>query len=472
MTGTERTILIGEDDCEVRGYLEVATRSMGHEPILAQDGEEVLTCIKATKSIDAVLLDIMMPRKDGIETLREIRTWNRSLPVIMVSDASCTTNVVEAMKIGATDFLSKPVSHQELRTAIQKATEVRPERPTIDECKESGEVSGQLFFGRSPQMLEIGRMLKDIAPSDVPVLIRGETGVGKEVIARELHARSPRGRKPFSKVNCAALPSELVESELFGYERGAFTGAYQKKLGMFELADGGTILLDEIGDMDFKLQAKLLQVLQDQEFQRVGGKETIRVNVRVMAATHQNLETAIAKRQFREDLFYRLNVIAIDVPPLRNRSEDLISIAEFLIRKNSSVAPPPVLSPVLKQALLEYRWPGNIRELENMMRRYIILHSSEGIIRELQAKTAAMNCEKPEDRRTATSAGLESALSLAEVSKAKQEGESSAILAALSTTRWNRKQAAVLLNIEYKALLYKMKKLGIGNNSSDVAGAV
>lgn len=466
MTATKGTILIGEDDSEVRGYLEMATRSMGYKPVLAQDGEEVITHIQGKEALQAVLLDIMMPRKDGIQTLREIRIWNRALPVIMVSDASSTTSVVQAMKIGATDFLRKPVNHNELRAAIEKATETGEEAQLS--AGEKGGTSGKLFFGSSRKMRDIAQILPDIAQSDAPVLIRGETGVGKEVIARELHALSSRSGKPFLKLNCAALPSELVESELFGYERGAFTGAFQKKLGMFELAHGGTILLDEIGDMDFKLQAKLLQVLQDQEFQRVGGKETIRVDVRVMAATHKNLEWAIANREFREDLYYRLNVIAIDVPALRNRKEDLIPVAEFLIRKNSPRRP-PMLGAELKEALLEYRWPGNIRELENVMRRYIILRGSEPIIRELRAK---MNAAAPESDKPspANATAVENTPILTQVCKAKEEAESSAILAALSTTRWNRKQAAVLLKIDYKALLYKMKKLGIGDDFSSASG--
>lgn len=457
-TAQKKTILIGEDDSEVRGYLEMAVRCMGYDVILAQDGEEVLTSF-SSETVDAVLLDIIMPRKDGIEALREIRDWNGSLPVIIVSDASSTVNVVQAMKLGATDFLSKPVNHDELRAAIQKAVDIAPERVSVEEI-ESGSVSGQLFYGANRRMHDIARILRDVASSDAPVLIRGETGAGKEVIARELHALSLRAKKPLLKLNCAALPTELVESELFGYERGAFTGAFQKKLGMFDLADGGTILLDEIGDMDFKLQAKLLQVLQDREFQRVGGKDTIRVDVRVMAATHQDLENAIANRQFREDLYYRLNVIAIEVPPLRERKEDVIPMAEFLIRKNCPSSP-PALTPALKQALLEYHWPGNIRELENVMRRFIILRGADAIIRELRAKAAIRGGPKAQVPVPPVNAPVESAPILAQVTKAKQEAETSAILAALSSTRWNRKQAAVLLKIDYKALLYKMKKLGI-----------
>lgn len=463
MTTTKKTILIGEDDSEVRGYLDMATRCMGYDVILAQDGEEVLNCLQ-TESVSAVLLDIIMPRKDGIETLREIRCWNSSLPVIMVSDASATMNVVQAMKIGATDFLSKPVTHDELRTAIQKVIDLTPPVPPRQELRQTIGTSGNLFFGTNRRMRDIAQMLRNIGPTDVPILIRGETGVGKEVIARELHALSLRSRKSFLKLNCAALPSELVESELFGYERGAFTGAFQRKPGMFELADGGTILLDEIGDMDFKLQAKLLQVLQDHEFQRVGGKETIRVDVRVMAATHRDLEVAIQNRHFREDLFYRLNVISIDVPPLRDRKEDLIPLAEFLIRKNCPSSPPPVTLS-LKQALTAYNWPGNIRELENVMRRYIILRNEEAITADLRAKTP--NNTPVVQALSAQEPVFGSGPILAQVTKAKHEAEISAILGALSTTRWNRKQAAALLKIDYKALLYKMKKLGIGMHQSD-----
>src|SRR5947209_7213413 len=353
MTTENKTILIGEDDSEVRGYLEMAVKCMGYEVMLAQDGEEVLSVLQQNDKINAVLLDIIMPRKDGIEALRDIRRLSDSLPVIMVSDASSTINVVQAMKIGATDFLSKPVAYDDLRNAVQRAIDSAPQPPAQEGTSENNSASGKLFFGTNRRMHEIRQILKDVAPSDAPVLIRGETGAGKEVIARELHALSLRSRKSFLKLNCAALPSELVESELFGYERGAFTGAFQRKPGMFELADGGTILLDEIGDMDFKLQAKLLQVLQDHEFQRIGGKETIRVDVRVMAATHRDLEQAITDRTFREDLYYRLNVINLLLPPLRERSDEIVPLAEFLLKKHArpGTAPLPI-APALHQALM------------------------------------------------------------------------------------------------------------------------
>src|SRR6266404_1360058 len=307
-----RTILLGEDEMEVRSYLEMALRCHGYSIESAQDGEEVLACLEREgHKISLVLLDIMMPRKDGLETLRDIRRTDPDLPIIMLSGASSPLKVVEAMKSGATDFIPKPVSHEDLHDAIEKALGVevpvnghaaRPlnGRPLAD---------ADSRFSGALRIKAIDPLLRQIGPSEVPILIQGETGVGKEVIARQLCAQSPRAHQPFLKLNCAALPSELVESELFGYERGAFTGAFKNKPGMFEMADGGTILLDKIGDMEFRLQAKLLQVLQDHEFQRLGGKETVRVDVRVIAATHNDLEKSIAEGKFRQELFYRLNIV-------------------------------------------------------------------------------------------------------------------------------------------------------------------
>src|SRR5579863_3563054 len=379
-----RTILLGEDELEVRSYLEMALKCHGYSIESAQDGEEVLTCLERERNrISLVLLDIMMPRKDGLETLREIRRGDRELPIIMLSGASSPLKVVEAMKSGATDFIPKPVSHEDLCEAIEKAlgssgTMIGYGAHAISDGHATPVRADDSIAVR---VKAIDPLLKQIGTSEVPVLIQGETGVGKEVIARQLCAQSARANKIFLKLNCAALPSELVESELFGYERGAFTGAFQKKPGMFEMADGGTILLDEIGDMDFKLQAKLLQVLQDQEFQRLGGKETVRVDVRVIAATHCDLEQAIADGRFREDLYYRLNVVTIRVPPLRERQDEIVSLAEFLLRKHArpGTAPLPI-TPALHQALILHPWPGNIRELENVMRKYLVIRDPEMIV--------------------------------------------------------------------------------------------
>jgi two-component system response regulator AtoC len=462
-----RTILVGEDELEVRGYLEMALKCMGYLVELAQDGDEVLSFVQSSRSeLSAIVLDIMMPNRDGIDTLREIRRIDPDLPVIMVSGASSTLNVVSAMKNGATDFLCKPVAHEDLSKALLRALELK-DGEYIRPPRSSALPTTKAFIGTNPRMKEIQALVGQIGWSEAPVLIQGETGTGKEVIARELHMRSPRANKLFLKLNCAALPSELVESELFGYERGAFTGAFQKKAGMFEIADGGTILLDEIGDMDVRLQAKLLQVLQDHEFQRIGGRETIKVDVRVMAATHRDLEKAIEERTFREDLYYRLNVISLHLPPLRERKEDIAPMAEFLLKKYTvqGVAA-PVITMDLKHAMKGYHWPGNVRELENFVRKLSILRDSDQLARELQMK-AARKVEAPvslTDGRISRIERDKDSPVLEQVTKAKQQAEIEAILSALNATRWNRKQAAALLKIDYKALLYKMKRLGVEEN--------
>jgi two-component system response regulator AtoC len=326
-----------------------------------------------------------------------------------------------------------------------------------------------ICFGQNPQMKELQMLLPQIGWSEAPALILGETGVGKEVLARELHAQSPRHKKAFLKVNCAALPSELVESELFGYERGAFTGAFQKKPGMFEMADGGTIFLDEIGDMDFKLQAKLLQVLQDSEFQRLGGKETVRVDVRVIAATHKDLEKAIAENTFRGDLYYRLSVINLRVPPLRDRREDIPQLAAFLLQKHAGSAAVPDLSPSFMEMLKNYDWPGNIRELENVVRKLLIFGDSEMIARDLRVRVTRQRTAEQIQAVPGVADGGKTILE--QVTKAKNEAETAAIIAALDSTHWNRKQAAKLLKLEYKALLYKMKKLGIADRMATLPPA-
>jgi two-component system response regulator AtoC len=468
------TILVGEDELEVRAYLEMTLKCLGYSVELAQDDEEVMSQLRSARSeFSAVLLDLGMPHRGGMEVLRDIRQIAPDLPVIVISGTGSTLEVVTAMKSGATDFFCKPVSHDELRHALGKALENRmacelaPPAP-LAPLAPLAPTRTKVFFGTSPAMQEIQSLIGHIGWSEAPVLIQGETGSGKEMLARELHAHSPRAGKVFLKLNCAALPSELVESELFGYERGAFTGAFQKKIGMFEAADGGTILLDEIGDMDVRLQAKLLQVLQDREFQRLGGKDVVKVDFRVMAATHQDLETAMAERTFREDLYYRLNVINLRLPPLRERKKDIVALAEYLLKKHAVPGKSVSLTQDLRHALMAYWWPGNIRELENVVRKLIVLRDPDLVVRELCAKT----CRKPLIPAVASyDAAPETAEVgcreadgtpiLEQVTRAKHKAEAEAILTALNSTRWNRKQAAALLKIDYKALLYKMKKLGV-----------
>lgn len=469
--GNGRTILLADDEPEIRDYLEMALRCQGFSVLSARDGEEALDYLHGPERPSLVLLDVMMPRKNGLDTLRQIRQFDPELPVIMLSCASSPLTVVEAMKGGATDFLPKPVSHDDLGTAILKALpgEVKSLNSTAPAMAGNGHES-VLFV---PFSGGVERMLAGVGCSTVPVLIQGETGVGKEVVARRLHAQSERADKPFLKLNCAALPAELVESELFGYERGAFTGAVQKKPGMFDMADGGTILLDEIGDMEYRLQAKLLQVLQDHEFQRLGGKEMVRVDIRVIAATHCDLEDAIASNRFRRDLYYRLNVVSIRIPALRERKQDIIPLAEFLLRKHSPMNVTVTIPSELSKALIEYAWPGNVRELENVIRSFLVLRDAGSIIEQLQ-RNVGKNSATIESKSANSDLGLQlldkpeapaQSSILNKVYKAQQKAETEAILAALNATRWNRKRAAALLHIDYKALLYKMKKLGIEDHS-------
>ncbi len=302
----------------------------------------------------------------------------------MISGTASSSVIVEAMRAGANDFLGKPVSHESLHKSLSNLFGGPTSKPSKPNSSPAGTA---VFFGTSPAMKSLRNTVPLVGWSEAPVLIEGETGVGKEVLARHLHSLSHRANKPFLKLNCAALPSELVESELFGYERGAFTGAFQRKLGMFEFAHGGTLLLDEIGDMDFKLQAKLLQVLQDHEFQRLGGKETVHVDVRVIAATHNDLERSIRAGKFRQDLYYRLNVVTLHVPPLRELRDDILPLTEFLLKKHAGTPDSaPVITLQLRQALLLHDWPGNVRELENVVRKFIVLRNPDIIARDLMTR--------------------------------------------------------------------------------------
>ena len=464
----DKTILIVEDEADARNYFEMVVRCLGYSLEVAEDGDEALACLAVNRGISLVLLDLLMPRRDGLETLQEMRNAGHAQPVIMISGAATTTNVVQAIKSGATDFLAKPISHEDLRVAIQR---VLHDGPPVEEvaAPASAACLSESWMGKGLQAA-----LERVAASDVPLLIEGETGAGKEVLARRIHAQSPRAAKPFLKLNCAALPSELVESELFGYERGAFTGAFTSKPGKFEMAQGGTILLDEIGDMDVRLQAKLLHVLQDKECERLGGRERVPLDVRVMAATHCDLLKAMEEGRFRSDLYYRLNVVSIRVPSLAERKGAIEAGAEFFLRKHCPEGPPmSLLSPALREAMLEYEWPGNLRELENMMRRLLVMRDPDDLAQQLLSLRARRETPAPGSaviRFHAAGNGVGAGFPILEkVDEAKRKAETEAILRALNASRWNRKQAAKILRVDYKALLYKMRKLEIEGGRAGLA---
>src|SRR6476659_2771546 len=383
-----RRVMVVDDDLSMCSLLKAFLDNHGYSAITLSNAEEAVRRYDAERPA-AVILDLVMPGSmDGLEALAEFKRIDRDVPVIVLSGQGRTTTVVQAMKLGASDFVSKPFDETDLEVPLTNALRqfhLSREVASLREQLQS-QSKHRLLFGTGEQMAEVEDLIERVADNDVTVLVRGESGTGKELVARALYASSLRRDKPFVKVNCAALPTELLESELFGFERGAFTGAIQHKPGKFEFANHGTMFLDEIGDMSFPLQAKLLQVLQDGEFSRLGGKHDVHVDVRVIAATNKDLEQAVADGQFREDLFFRLNVVAIQLPPLRERRDEIPFLTRYFLKKYSVQynKPHTDVSPDTMRLLAEYDWPGNVRELENLIKRLIVLGTEEPICQELQ----------------------------------------------------------------------------------------
>jgi DNA-binding NtrC family response regulator len=497
---------IGDDE-SVRDILLEELQRSGYAGVGAADGQRGLDLLAgAAVPPAAVLLDLRMPGLDGFEVLRRYRAQGGEVPVIALSAMDEREHVVRAMRLGASDYLVKPLEFEALRDALDRATRLHtPELPDPAQAGKQPESQGAPsatarrgappdFVSQSPAMAAIWDMVDRAADTDVPVLIRGESGVGKEVIARTVHDRSPRRSKPFIKVNCAAIPTELLESELFGHERGAFTGATSEKPGKFELAHGGTIFLDEIGEMHPSLQAKLLQILQDEEYYRVGGKKPLRVDARVVVATNRNLEEEIQRGNFREDLYYRLNVVTVHVPALRERREDIPLLIEHFRKKyGSRYKQAAEFGPEIYRRFSEYSFPGNVRELENLVRRLVVLREERFVLDELsglQRRSASLPSatavgpaggnlppSPPSGPRAPESIAPQSqpviaapqqpqgqleTVSLKEIARqAALRAEREAIGAMLARTNWNKRKAAARLQISYKALLYKIKDCGL-----------
>jgi two-component system response regulator AtoC len=467
---SETRVLVIDDDAGVREYLSVLLRRAGYEAFAAASGEEALASLGETRP-DLVTLDVVLDGMDGFETLRRLKKRLPDVPVVMLSGHGHARTIVEAMQLGAADFLRKPFEVEELELSFKRALENRALRQEVEALRgQAGRAGSELLLGADDgRMREVREVIEQVADTDITVLIRGESGTGKELAARTLHRLSGRRDKPFVKVNCAALPSELLESELFGFEKGAFTGAQRRKLGKFEFANHGTIFLDEIGEMSPALQAKLLQVLQDGEFSRLGGESDVQVDTRVIAATNRQLEEAVAKGEFREDLYYRLNVVTVTLPPLRERADAIPILVEHFLRKFAAEynKEPVKLSRATMEAFVRYPWPGNVRELENMVRRMVVLGSEQAVLQEISGRELPARGEEPalDLRALGVSVSEGERVDLKSIArKAARIAEKRVIARVLDQTHWNRKEAAERLRISYKALLYKMKENGLAGD--------
>lgn len=457
-------VLVVDDAEGIRTYLANLLELSGYQVDTAEDGRRALALLEAGAAPDVVLMDVMMPGLDGIEALRRIRAIDPGLPVVVLSVVGKASTIVEAMRLGAADYLNKPFEEEELEATLRGVLERRElerERESLLAALEES-ARGSVWTGAAMQ--RVRQLVAQVAPVDVTVLIQGESGVGKEVVARALHQESPRVRRAFVKVNCAALPEDLLESELFGYERGAFTGAVARKPGKFEVADHGTIFLDEIGEMSPALQAKLLQVLQDATFSRLGGNREISVDVRVVCATHRSLAEMVAAGSFREDLYHRLNVVDIQIPPLRERRDEIPPLVEAFLRRFAARYRRPLRrpSPALMRAFDRHAFPGNIRELENLIKRVVVFGSEEPVLSELAAGDRARRGPSRVGGLIDELAASAGQVPLKEVGRrVALEAEKETIDQVLARTHWNRKRAAGLLGVSYKTLLQKIRECGL-----------
>jgi DNA-binding NtrC family response regulator len=449
-----RSILVVDDEKGQRDILQTILEKEGYRVACVAGGREALTRLEEGE-FDLILTDLKMQGMSGLELLGQVLADNAGQCVIIMTAHGTVDSAVEAMKLGAFDYLEKPLEREDLLLTLQRASEhvalIRENTVLHKKLAETATIPS--IIGDHPKIREIFRIVTKIAPTTSTVLIYGESGTGKELVARAIHDRSPRADQPFFAINCAAIPESLIESELFGHEKGSFTGASSRELGIFEAADGGTVFLDEIGEMPVALQAKLLRAIQEKEIRRVGGKVNIPVDVRIIAATNKDLESEIRRGTFREDLFYRLNVIRIILPPLRERGSDIATLAAFFVRKYATATGMPVqgiAKPALK-LLLNYSWPGNVRQLESVIERGILMTEGEFI------QPEDLPAEVTED--TLKSGRLPFEFPAEGISF--EELERDLILKAMDRADWVIAKAAPLLGMSYKTLQYRLEKFGI-----------
>jgi two-component system, NtrC family, response regulator AtoC len=461
MTEKSRILLV-DDEPGMQRYIKTLLELDNYQVETASTGERALEVLQSGVQPNLVLLDLLMPGIDGLETLEGMRKLQPSIKIVMLSCVNDTKKVVQAMRLGAVDYITKPFQKAELDAVIDQCLGTNQQNYT-GEVEELGDET--FFIAASPNMRKLRSQAALVANVDIPVLMLGESGTGKEIMARLIHKLSPRAHRTFLKVNCAAVPADLLESELFGFEAGAFTGATHAKPGKFEICNKGTILLDEIGEMPPSLQAKLLHVLQDQQFSRLGSRSVMKVDVRILAATNINIPEALASKRLREDLYYRLNAFTLQIPPLRERREEIpILLKHFMTHLSEQYARPPLpFTSELLQACAAYPWPGNLRELGNFVKRYLVLGDEKLAINELKPRTDGTGAEfETLPRNNSEAAGGLKSLGRT----AKDGAEAEAIAKALEETNWNRKQAAALLQISYKALLYKIRQYGLAQGKN------
>ena len=458
-------VLVIEDNETMRSGVALVMERMGHEAVEAASGPEGLDRLQE-QAYDLVITDYKMEEMNGLEVLQTVRRERPDTDVVLITAYGTIEIAVEAMKMGAVDFITKPFPPDALRLKVEKVLEHRETRKARERLDEENrylreEIGGRYNFGEmvgeSSRMQEVFAMVQKVAASDSAVLVYGESGTGKELVARAIHRESARGEGPFVKVNCGSLPRELVESELFGHEKGAFTGAVRQKKGKFELAERGTIFLDEIGDIPLEVQVHLLWVLQESEFDRVGGEKTLKADVRVVAATHRSLKEMVTERSFREDLFYRLEVIPIHLPPLRARKGDIPDLVEHFLQKKCREMNRPIvrLADRALEALVNYSWPGNVRELENVIERTVVLSDGE----EVNANDLPLTFEQAQEEE-----GIALPEGRVALTRKLEELERQLIEQALAQARGVKTRAAEILGIKTSALYYKLDKYGLEGN--------
>jgi two-component system response regulator PilR (NtrC family) len=454
------SILVVEDDEGMREFLSILLEKEGYLVETVEDGMGAIRKV-GERSFDLVITDLMMPKMDGIEVLQQIKERDPDIGVILITAYASTETAVDAMRGGAFDYISKPFDVEEIKEVVKEAIRKRPKADGISPAQPQtrGGRFGDLL-GVSPQMQKIFDLIPKVASTPANVLITGESGTGKELVAKAIHTNSPRKDAPMVTINCGGLPESLLESELFGFERGAFTGAVRSKPGLMEVANGGTVFLDEVGELPMALQVKLLRVTQDKRFQRVGGTEEISVDVRLICATNKNLEDEVIRGRFREDLFYRLNVIHIHIPPLRERREDIPVLAEHFLKKYSREMNKEIqsFSTYSMEALKSYDFPGNVRELENIIQRGVALEQSKIILPESLTLAHHKRRETQWKGKWETPDLPEEGISLDDV---LEEIERELIQKALTRTKGVKTEAARLLGISFRSLRYKMEKLGM-----------